>query len=110
MQSGANATGRPSSCRQMLGDRLQAELRLRLALRPAEMRREDHRRAVIERVGDRRQRRANAGVVGDPAVLDRDVEVDADEHAPAVEAKVVNVFICPFLIGAVAHASAHPRR
>ena len=35
------STGRPSSSASRVGDRLQAELRVRLALRPAEVRRED---------------------------------------------------------------------
>ena len=44
---------------------------------------QDHRRARVEQVLDRRQRRADARVVGDRAVLDRHVEVDAHEHALA---------------------------
>ena len=43
----------------------------------------------LAQVLDRRQRRADARVVGDRAVLERDVEVDADEHAPAVDLDVV---------------------
>ena len=49
--------------RQVLGHRLQAEFRIRLALRPAEVRREDDRRAAFQRVRDGRQGRANARVV-----------------------------------------------
>ncbi len=55
------------------------------ALRPPEVRAEDHARAGLAQRRDRRQRRADARVVADHAVLDRDVEVDAAEHAPAGE-------------------------
>ena len=59
-------------------------LRLRLALRPAEVRQQDDARAAIEQELDRRQRRADARVVGDvPVVVERDVEVDAHERALA---------------------------
>ncbi len=76
--------------RQVFRHRLQAELRLRLALRPAEMRGEDHRGALLERVGDRRQRRAYPRVVGDARAVERHVEVDANEHAPPLEGEVTN--------------------
>ena len=89
MQSLTNSTGRPSSSVEMPGDRRQAELRVRLALRPAEMAGEDDRGAPLERVADRRQRRRDARVVGDPAVLQRNVEVDADEDALALEVEIL---------------------
>ncbi len=91
MQSGANFTGLPSSSWQAGGHRLEAELRPRSpcpwagpggssapAMRPAP--------AVL----DRRQRRRDAGVVGDLAVLDRHVEIHAHQHAPALEIHVAN--------------------
>ena len=80
MQSVANATGRPSSSATFAATGFRLYFGFDLSLRPAEMRREDHRRALLERVPNRRQRRANARVVGDDAVLERDVEVHADEH------------------------------
>ena len=52
-----------------------------LRLRPAEMRADAHlRRALLEQELERRQRGADAGVVGDAPVLERHVEVGADEH------------------------------
>ena len=73
------------------GDGPQAHLRIRLALRSAEVRGEDHARgARLERVIDRGQRLADARVVADDAALERDVEVDADEHAPALELEIAN--------------------
>ena len=54
-----------------------------LAVGPAEVAREDHPGALRLEVADRRQRRADAGVVGDLAVLQRDVEVDPHEDALA---------------------------
>ena len=53
-----------------------------------QMRGEHHGRAVIERVPDRRQRSPDARVVGDAAVLERDVEVDTDEHPLAGEIEI----------------------
>ena len=44
-------------------------LRVRLALRPSEVRGQDHRRALLEGIADRRQRRADARVVADRAFL-----------------------------------------
>ena len=53
---------------QVVGDRLQAVLGIGLALRTSEVRREDDRGALFERVADGRQRRADPRVVGDRAV------------------------------------------
>ncbi len=65
---------------QVLADGLDPETRV-LALRPAEVRADpDAGDAAPEQVLERRQRRADARVVGDPAVLERDVQVGADEH------------------------------
>jgi len=52
-----------------------------LAIRAAEVRHQDHPGAAAHQVLDRRQRLADPGVVLDAAILDRDVEVDAEEHA-----------------------------
>ena len=66
--------------REALGDRRKAE-RIVGALRAAQMRADpDHRPAVQERA-HRGKRRADARVVRDAAVLDRDVQVRAEEHA-----------------------------
>ena len=90
-QSSAKITGRFSSSASACGDRPQAHLRIRLALRPSEVRRQDDdARAVVQCVGDRRQRRGDAGVVADHAVLERHVEVDADEDALAGDVEVAN--------------------
>jgi hypothetical protein len=45
---------------------------------------------VIERVGDRGQRRLDPRVVGDRAALERHVEVDADEDPFALQIQVSN--------------------
>ncbi len=47
----------------------------------AEVGAEDDFRFVAQSVLDGRERLADAGVIGDDAVLERDVEVDADEDA-----------------------------
>jgi hypothetical protein len=43
----------------------------------------DLRRSALEQQLERRQRGADTSVVGDPAVLERDVEVGTDEHVLA---------------------------
>jgi hypothetical protein len=57
---------------------------------PTEVRGHHHRSAAIERIADRRDRSADARVVGDRASLDRHVEVDADEDAAAREVEVLD--------------------
>ena len=52
---------------QHAAHRPQRELRVRLALRPAEVADDDDAGAVVDEVAQRRQRRAHAGVVGDGA-------------------------------------------
>src|SRR5439155_3709691 len=77
--------------RQPVDERPQAEFRVRRALRPPEVARQNYRsRALIERVLDRRERRANTSVVADDAVFQRHVEVDANEDALALELKIFN--------------------
>ena len=82
--------------RQPFGHRLQRVLRIGLSLRPPEVRAQDHRpRPVLQRVLDRRQRRADPRVVPDRAVLDRHVEVHADQHAPPLEVEILDrLFLC----------------
>ena len=54
------------------------------------MRAENHGGAALEREGQGGQGGANPSVVADHAIADRDVEVHADEHAPAVELQVLD--------------------
>ena len=53
-------------------------------LRPAEVRRQDDSRPSLPQLLDRRQRRPDARVVGDRTVVQRNIEVDPDEHALAL--------------------------
>ncbi len=82
------------------GDRPQRKLRRRLALRPAEVRGEDDRGAAIERVLNGRERRRDPRLVADRAVLDRDVEVDANERARAGQVEIAD--------GILGHRSINP--
>ena len=91
-QSSANDTSRFSSSPRRAATGCRLNSGCRLALRPPEMRGEDDGRTALQRVLDRRQRRRDAGVVGDATVLDRDVEVDADEHARARETQIANEY------------------
>jgi len=52
--------------------------------------RQDDRRAVVQRVLNRRQRRADARIVADAAVFHRHVEVDPDEHALSFQVEVAD--------------------
>ena len=81
---------------ELRGHRLHAHLRIRLAFGAAEVRREDHARAVLQRVIDGRQRRANALVAGDflPAVGQRNIEIHANEDAFPVQIEVFDRQFC----------------
>ena len=72
-----------------LGDRRQRQPGLAV-LGPPEVRAEDQRGAALAQQLDRRQGGADAGVVADPPVDKRNVEVDADEHAPPRDLGVAN--------------------
>ena len=61
------------------GDGLE-RLRRVAPLRPAEMRQQDDLAALVGDLADGRRHALDAGRVGDLAVLDRHVEVDAHEH------------------------------
>ena len=75
---------------QPRGDRRHRERRVR-ALRPAEVRADgDLGGAALEEELERRQRGADARVVGDPPVLERDVQVGAHEDALARDVRVAN--------------------
>src|SRR5207302_9043513 len=54
-----------------------------LAVRPAEVRHQDHPAAAAHELLDRREGLADPGIVLDAAILDRDVEVHPNEHALA---------------------------
>ena len=66
---------------QMIGHRLQAELRCGCAFGSTEMRRQNHRGSGIKRGRNRGHGRPNACVVGDPTLGDGPVEVHAQKHA-----------------------------
>ena len=79
----------PEKLRKPRGYRPKAELRCHGSLRPAEVAGErDHRRTVIQRVLDRRNRGADACVVADASLFERDVEVDADEDPLTLQIEV----------------------
>ena len=78
-----HGTLQPEELAQTLGDRPQAEAVLDLAVGPPEVAGQDHPGALAEEGPDRRDRRPDPRVVGDLAVLERDVEVDPDEDALA---------------------------
>ncbi len=63
--------------------------RIRLAFRPSEVRAHRDVRAVLLQPLDRRQRRPDAQVVGDAAVLHRHVEVRAQQHPLPLETRQV---------------------
>jgi len=70
----------PPYITEPLADRPHREGRVDLPLGAAQMRDEDRRRAALAQQLDRRQRRADARVVGDPPAVERHVEVDPHEH------------------------------
>ncbi len=90
-QSLTSGTLRPSSSdsRAATGASESSVGRLAL-LGPAEVRHQHDPRAGRQRLLDRRQRGADARIAGDDAVLDRHVEVLADQHALAGERHVLH--------------------
>ena len=89
--SRAGARGRRAGARASRAATGSIENARVLALRPPEVRAEDElRRVALEQELERRQRRADPRVVGDAAVLERHVEVDADEDALARDVGVPN--------------------
>ena len=81
---GAEQLGQP------LADRPHRERRVDLALGPAEVRDEDQGGAALAQQLDRRQRRPDPRVVGDAAAVERDVEVDPDQHPLAGDVGVAD--------------------
>jgi hypothetical protein len=88
----------PQNLSQMLSYRGETELGRGFAFRPAEVTDEDNRGTAREQVLDRRQRGADTGVVGDPSVLHRNVEVDADEDTLACHVGVADRAIAHVLL------------
>ena len=68
----------------------QAELSLGAVLRLAQVAAQDDLGAIIDQLFDGRQGRVDAVVVGDDAVLHRNVEVAANQHALAGVIFIVN--------------------
>ena len=64
-------------------DRLQRHLRHALSLRPLEMREQRHLRAHVGERSNGRRHALDPRHVGDHAILDRHVQVDAEKHALA---------------------------
>ena len=81
---------------QVVDDGAQAHGLDGLALGAAEVRAEDDLGLVAESVLDGGEGLADAGVVGDDAVLEGDVEVDADEDALVgeIESRMDSLGIC----------------
>ena len=75
---------------QSLGHRLQAHLGIRLALRTSKVGGQYEPGAVPQRVLDGGQRLADAGVIHDAAVVERDVEVNPHENSFIVQRKITN--------------------
>ena len=82
---GANATGLPSSSDEPLRDRREAVLRVGRAVGAPEVRADDDAGALIDEGVEGGKRRPHAAIVRDHAVLQRDVEVAADDDALAGE-------------------------
>ena len=75
---------------QPLGYRLQAHLGIRLALRTSKVGGKYESCAVPQRVLDSGQRLADAGIIHDAAVVERDVEVNPHEDPFIVQRKITN--------------------
>ena len=71
-------------------NRGQAELGLGAVLRLAQVAAQDDLGAIIDQLFDGRQSRVDTVVIGDHAVLHRDVEVAANQHALASVVFIVN--------------------
>jgi hypothetical protein len=74
----------------MISHRTKAVLVDSLALGSAEVRRKNHTGATLSSVVDCRKSRANARIVVYAAILDRDIEINADEDALAGEIEITN--------------------
>ncbi|EGE56036.1 hypothetical protein RHECNPAF_770084 [Rhizobium etli CNPAF512] len=100
------------------GNQRQRQIRRRAVLRSAEMGEQDHLGALLGQFEDRRRHTLDARRIGDLAILDRNVEVDADEHALAADVgEIVEGLECrhgedPVLVGGSCadHSKDHFRR
>ena len=75
--------------RQPHRHRAQGILTVRHTLRPPQMRHQDHSRAVLQQIADRRQGGDDTGIVLDHALLERHIEIHAHDHGFVFD---VNVF------------------
>ena len=91
---------------QPIGDRLEAQRVVDLALGPAQVAGQDHAGAALQQVADRGQAGADAGVVGDPTVVERDVQVRAQEDALAGDVDVTNRLLVERGIWSATHSRA----
>ncbi len=83
------ATGAPSSSPRRVGDRGEGELRVRRALGAAEVRAHDDAGARVRRsaaASAGRARMRPSSVISPRALVERDVQVGAHEHAPTRDA------------------------
>jgi hypothetical protein len=74
--------------RELGGDRLQRVLGV-AALGPAEMREQDDLAALVRDFRDRRRHALEPRGVGNAAIVHGDVEIDAQQHALALDVDVV---------------------
>src|SRR5262249_26035291 len=91
----SDAVGRKLDCfpkkiAQTLGHRLQAVLRLRLAFRPPQMRRENKLSVLFDDIPDGGEPRLYTCIVGDLAIGERNVEVHAHKHTAALQIEIRN--------------------
>src|SRR6267143_1693268 len=75
---------------ELLGYLHERVFRIWAALGAAQMRSEHQSAALLNREAERGDRFANAGVVGDHAVFERNVEVHADEDAFSAKIEIVD--------------------
>ena len=111
LRDGHAAAGKPSGrrhrfCRERFGqegdrrtqddlerldDGCKRERRIGAALGPAEVGEENHACAPLPQIANRGQRRTDAGIVGDLAVLDRHVEVHPDQGAATIQRRRIQL-------------------
>ncbi len=85
----SHAHRRAEQLLQSLRDGREARRRVGLALRPAEVRHDDGHRLPVEQVAQQRHAGTDATVVADGPVLDRHVEVAADQDPLAADVEVL---------------------
>ena len=94
-QSGAIFTGTVEQLLETRGHGLQAHFGVRFAFGTSEVRREDHAGAVFQGILNGGQRRLDALVAGDfhdalLVLLQRHVEIHADENTLAFQVEIAN--------------------